>query len=320
MNFYTEESGYIQLQPATATQLPGPVLTGAENFEFNSRALRIVVQVHEDDQFRIVHYVIRSANGKKILIEQKPFALLFRFGWKGSFNLFRKNKRNQKISEFQAAAFHSGEYCSTIKVRPNKEIRFLDTAFTDAVLAEMRSVFPDLESQLRRINEKIYNKILILNSRIREILHQLMNCPYSENMRRYFFEIKVRELLFEMLREQYKENPKTQLTPQELSAVYDAKRIITSDITRHHSISEIAKRVLLNEQKLKHGFREIFGQGIFELLKEHRLEEAKSLLRNTDQPLKQIASACGYARITGFITAFRLYFGITPSEYRRQLK
>lgn len=320
MNFFTDDSGIIRLFPVASTQLPGPMLTGAKNFEFISHPLKITVQVHEDEEIRVEHCVLHSDTSKKIHIEQRPFALLFRFDLKGTFTLWKKNKRNQKIGEYQAAAFHSDEIFSTVKLRANREVRYLDTAFTDKVIAEMRAVFPDLQTYLRRINEKIYNKVIILNFRGRDILHQLLNCPYSENTRRYFFELKVRELLFEILREHYKENPEAQLSPQELNAVYEAKKLITSDLTRHLSISDIARRVLLNEQKLKSGFRQVYGMGIFELLKEHRLEEAKSLLRNTDQPLKQIACACGYARITGFITAFRQYFGITPSEFRRQLK
>lgn len=49
-----------------------------------------------------------------------------------------------------------------------------------------------------------------------------------------------------------------------------------------------------------------------------RLELAAELLRDTTQPIAEIAEACGFDNCCSFSRAFRAHFGMTASTYRRQ--
>jgi AraC-like DNA-binding protein len=42
------------------------------------------------------------------------------------------------------------------------------------------------------------------------------------------------------------------------------------------------------------------------------------MLANTDMPLKQIASECGFKNVNYFNTIFKRHYTVTPSEMRRQ--
>jgi AraC family transcriptional regulator len=46
------------------------------------------------------------------------------------------------------------------------------------------------------------------------------------------------------------------------------------------------------------------------------VEHARVLLKTTDQPLQQIADACGYADLSHFSHRFRDSIGAPPSRYR----
>ena len=103
-----------------------------------------------------------------------------------------------------------------------------------------------------------------------------------------------------------------------MDAIFRARDIIKTDITKHLSIKEISRLVQLNEYKLKIGFREKFGTGIFEHLLQERMDMARKLLIETGKPMKEIASLTGFNQVSNFIASFKKYFGHTPGHLRRK--
>jgi transcriptional regulator GlxA family with amidase domain len=81
---------------------------------------------------------------------------------------------------------------------------------------------------------------------------------------------------------------------------------------------ELAHRVGTNQARLGREFQTHLGMSTFEYLREQRLVRAQELLATTDRPVQQIAEAIGFRRGGDFSTAFRLRFGMTPRQYRRQ--
>lgn len=80
------------------------------------------------------------------------------------------------------------------------------------------------------------------------------------------------------------------------------------------AISALAKRAGINEFKLKHGFKRIFGRTIFGYLREYRLETAKALIEKRDMNVAEIALEVGYGNPAHFAQAFRLQYGINPGQ------
>ncbi|MBC7851369.1 MAG: helix-turn-helix transcriptional regulator, partial [Chitinophagaceae bacterium] len=151
---------------------------------------------------------------------------------------------------------------------------------------------------------------------IGEIVNEILTNSSAANLQTFFFENKVRELLLQILLESEKTVP-AELSPVSVNALIKAKAIILSDISRHHTIGEISKRVQLNEFDLKTGFKKLWGVGIYEMLLDARMHKAKKLLLETSKPMKEIASLTGYDRLTSFIRSFRNYHNITPGSLRR---
>jgi len=107
------------------------------------------------------------------------------------------------------------------------------------------------------------------------------------------------------------------LSSYDIECIQRAKNFIDSDIRHHHRISEIAAYALINSAKLRAGFKQLFGSGLFHYLAEQRLRQGKYLLENTDKSLKEISHLLGYKHTCNFNTAFKKRFGRTAGSCRK---
>jgi AraC-like DNA-binding protein len=103
----------------------------------------------------------------------------------------------------------------------------------------------------------------------------------------------------------------------EIEAVGIAEKLIVDHLELNLSISEIAKKVNLNENRLKYIFRHVFKSSIPQYRFKAQMERAKTLLNDMDMPITDIAKACGYRFLTSFITSFRKFYGYPPGLIRR---
>jgi AraC-like DNA-binding protein len=155
---------------------------------------------------------------------------------------------------------------------------------------------------------------------MKEITSQILNCPFDIATRQFYFDIKVRELLYQILEHAYKRKlTDYSFTPWEVKKLHEAKDILELHISKKPPIIKaLAKQVALNQFKLKTGFRQFFNSGIFEWLLEKKMQHAKELVLNTNIPIKAISGMVGYPLTTNFITAFRRRFSVTPGSLRRK--
>ena len=86
---------------------------------------------------------------------------------------------------------------------------------------------------------------------------------------------------------------------------------------RIRSLSEVAQRVGVSGDYLRHVFRHRYGQSIKQWHAQSRLELARNLLVFSSLPVKSVARQCGFATDRHFCTAFRARVGVTPLQYRR---
>ncbi|HEX7904694.1 MAG TPA: AraC family transcriptional regulator [Chitinophagaceae bacterium] len=107
------------------------------------------------------------------------------------------------------------------------------------------------------------------------------------------------------------------LSDYDIIYINAAKELIEKHLDRHYTIPEIAKEIGTNESKLKKGFKQKFGMGIFEFLTNVRMEKARSLLAEDRKSLKQIARHVGYKHISNFITAFEKKYNQSPTDFKK---
>jgi AraC-like DNA-binding protein len=131
----------------------------------------------------------------------------------------------------------------------------------------------------------------------------------SENVLRDLF-----NFLMEKVVDQMNEEIPSEL---EMEAARKAEELIMKNIRKHYTIPDIAKRVELNEYRLKYLFKYTFKSSIFHYLLRARMQKAIELLQYTNKPLQEIARLTGYSHLTNFITAFNKFFEFTPLTVRR---
>ena len=76
----------------------------------------------------------------------------------------------------------------------------------------------------------------------------------------------------------------------------------------------------MNPSTLKTLFKAVYGKSIAAHAKEHRMEKAASLLKETDASIAEISAAVGYESQSKFTAEFRKAFQMSPTEYRKRTR
>ena len=94
---------------------------------------------------------------------------------------------------------------------------------------------------------------------------------------------------------------------------------VMADPTRPLGVARVAAEHGMSRSHFSHYLKARTGLSPGRFMTEVRIQEASRLLVQTRMPLKQIASACGFANVNHFGKVFRRFQHVTPAGYRRRL-
>lgn len=310
----------LEFRPGLPPDYRGLLLRGSSAVSAKTNLAEIVLQ-----QLTGVDYYIRLSTGRLLKrISAK--------GWAAQYGLYTnfilKNDARKVLNSIGKFHLRKDQYISYLTDETNCSVLFekdedfstIDFFYSPSLLLELVPFFPELEQLLKDSPQKI------LNGRggwsipsMKEITNQILDCPYDETTRQFYYDLKVRELLYHLLETSFKRDIKSnQFTPFETARIHEARSILEKYIDKKPpSIRALSKQVALNEFKLKSGFRKYFNTSIFDWLIDRKMQYAKQLILTTNRPIKDICAMVGYPRTTNFITAFRRRFGMTPGSLRR---
>jgi AraC family transcriptional regulator len=95
---------------------------------------------------------------------------------------------------------------------------------------------------------------------------------------------------------------------------------LRSDNEADVSLAALASEAGLSRFHFCRAFKESTGLSPHAWLRQHRLEQAMNMLRDTEESVVSVAAALGYASQTAFAAAFRKLTGETPSDWRRRMR
>ncbi|NMO79866.1 helix-turn-helix transcriptional regulator [Niallia alba] len=95
-------------------------------------------------------------------------------------------------------------------------------------------------------------------------------------------------------------------------------QIIQTEYDQEISLDIIADRLHYNPNYLSSVFKKEYGENFVDYLMGFRLQKAKSLLQETNIPIKEIAKKLQYRNSQNFIRFFKKKVGMTPGDYRKQ--
>lgn len=95
-----------------------------------------------------------------------------------------------------------------------------------------------------------------------------------------------------------------------------------SDFIMNHThatidVLEVANHVGCSRRTLENQFKKSTGRTVLEEIQHCRAERAKSLIRETDMPLKQIVHRAGFQSREHMRLVFQNLYGVSPSSLRR---
>lgn len=148
------------------------------------------------------------------------------------------------------------------------------------------------------------------------IFEPLFHVP--DYLKSAYYKLKTLELLLylETLSEDRREN----LTPyraDQIRRVKEIQREIQRDPGIRTTIDELSEKYLMNPTTLKTVFKSVYGTSLGAYRREQTMERAATLLRETDDSVRDIAKAMGYKSQSKFTAAFKERHGATPTDYRK---
>jgi AraC family transcriptional regulator len=107
------------------------------------------------------------------------------------------------------------------------------------------------------------------------------------------------------------------LSPKVLCRAIERLR---SDSDADVSLAALAADAGLSRFHFCRAFKESTGLSPHAWLRQHRLEQAMNMLRDTDASVVSVAAALGYSSQTAFAAAFRKLTGEAPSDWRKRMR
>lgn len=189
------------------------------------------------------------------------------------------------------------------------------------LISEILEELPiEIRQHVENYDTKQFDEINLITPAMRSVLEKIFNCSLHGKTRQIYLESQCLELIalkLEQLKDPDHYNRKSLriLNLDDVDRIHLARKIIIETANDPPSLLELARKVGLNDFKLKAGFRQVFGTTVFGYLHQYRMEKARHLLGEGHMNVKEVAQAVGYANQSRFASAFRKQFGVNPKSY-----
>jgi AraC-like DNA-binding protein len=151
-----------------------------------------------------------------------------------------------------------------------------------------------------------------------ELASKLVDNPYDGPLRLVYTEALTLELLCAAVQgfSSLDSAPSEEYSDRDLRCLHAARELLMRQLSPAPTIRQVSRTAGMNETALKHGFKAVFGETLFEFSVRCRMQHALMLLRERRMPVARIAESVGYSHQTSFATAFRRHFGLRPRDVR----
>ncbi|MEM0910155.1 MAG: AraC family transcriptional regulator [Pseudomonadota bacterium] len=150
-----------------------------------------------------------------------------------------------------------------------------------------------------------------------EILQAVKNRPFQEQ----FLSAKAMELWshhVSLLRLLSLDNAQLgpKLKRQDVDAIHKAAKILVDEMDDPPDIISLSHRASINDNKLKKGFKQVYGITAFTYLQQQRLKKARALLLKQQFSVVEVAAMVGFKSRSHFSKVFKQYYGISPKQFK----
>ena len=150
------------------------------------------------------------------------------------------------------------------------------------------------------------------------VLNQLMNYNLHPTIKPLYFKGKAYELIslyFNRPADADIEQCPFLADEENVSKIKKAKQIMVSRMAEPPTLQELADEINLPINRLKEGFKQIYGDSVFSFLFDYKMEVARQLLATGSHNVNEVGLKVGYSTASHFIAAFKKKFGTTPKKF-----
>ncbi|WP_142784819.1 helix-turn-helix domain-containing protein [Changchengzhania lutea] len=274
-----------------------------------------------------------SASGEHdiILSKGKRQPLSFIYCHSGEADIvFSENSKSQRLSKFQTAIISGqGDEDVTLEIT-SKESCKLTMIMIDREFSDLEGDTSDVIQSLTYLitdgdNDARINNICSRNLRISIALEDLNNLEEEGIVRKLIMAGKIRMILameYQQLLDDMNSVNKggCSLTQTEMQKIYEATKLIKSELDRDFTVTSLSREVLLSVVKLQEGFKSMHGRTVTDYIRNVRLEEAERLLKTTDYNISEVVYTVGFLSRSYFSKIFKMKYNCNPSDYKNEFR
>ncbi|WP_166239644.1 helix-turn-helix domain-containing protein [Paenibacillus turpanensis] len=211
------------------------------------------------------------------------------------------------------------------RVNPSKDVSYIRSYvnFTESFLQEQMS--EDMFEKLMSLFEAPHGMLIRWSPEEREDIDKFFRAIHRENERESFgYELVLKTLLIQLLVTVYRKTKRLHEvapTGQQSHGQENVRRIlqyINQNYLENFSLQDLSNVLHLNKYYMCHCFKEVTGYTINNYIMSKRMEEAKKLLRTTDEPIGLISEKLGFNTAVHFSRSFKKNTGVSAQQYRKQ--
>lgn len=194
--------------------------------------------------------------------------------------------------------------------------------FFSTVLLECGSEFENLLIKIQRPDPfSLFPTNRLINHFQLGALRFIQNPDLADSLKIPFLRSKVKELVLLTLNDFHGSVSAhvSQISSLDTDKLIELREYLSRNYLRPHTLENLSKQFLLNEFKLKSGFKHLFGTPVFKYIQQLRLEHAYFLLMHTNFSIREIATLIGYESDATFIRSFKNRYHNTPKKIRPDL-
>lgn len=166
--------------------------------------------------------------------------------------------------------------------------------------------------------DRKYYKDGLITPSMSIVLNQLMNYNLHPSIKPLYFKGKAYELLslyFNRPEDADVEQCPFLADEDNVSKIKKAKQIMIARMAEPPTLQQLADEINLPINRLKEGFKQIYGDSVFSFLFDYKMEVARQLLATGSHNVNEVGLKVGYSTSSHFISAFKKKFGTTPKKF-----
>ena len=277
-----------------------------------------IIQEVQTPTYLLRHFIFVVNQVLSFTIDENHYAIQSLFSLKGDFKHKISTKQIVSIKESEFVLFRADGHQDYSVLSPGKICSLFQSYYTPSIYKDFLSSFPAFKQDLKRaINKSVYFLFpgKVARFSIHDTIHAFWLDKYIGELQAKYIELRMVSTLFTMLAQTYSKTYGEAFSVQEREKSSDALQLISSDITKHYTLTDIASQLHCSPTWLKKAFSKVYGIGMFHYLRKSRMGKARQMLLAGEQ-LKVVALEVGM-KPRNFPKEFKAFYGYTVTALKK---